>query len=413
MRFYARLAPVAVCSLLCSGQMFGQAWTTAVNLGKSSGAKPALAMNGAGKAVAAFGYTPAGGTGAIYSSFGSAGQPWTSATMMPGTNVYDATSPQASIDAAGATLVTFDALQIDTANSAYMAGWGYPNGAWTYWEVTYPVSRLAARVQFYGASQTYINNAVLLTQTGCGLYSWISYSGNYFGTEASVTPDCVVRNDFALDVSGNGVVGYLSKSGQLRAVHRWPNGTWDAPVTLATAVTSGAQVAVSASPAHGATLVYSTGTAGSNTVQVFAATLDATGQWGPPELLSSSACALGVGTAMTSAGDALATWADSRWGRCKVAAAIRPSTGGFAQPAAVGGARASFATATATAGGSFVIAWGDAALNGSFAAVGNKNGIAAPVKLGSYGAPALAAGGGFVSAAWCATYCFASNRALP
>ncbi len=214
-----------------------------------------------------FSYAPNGGTGTLYYSNLLAGQTWPAATAMAGSNVYDANSPQVALDASGAALATFDAYQIDSYNNAYATVWGYSGGS--YWSgfgvLGSPITRLPALLRFYGTPTTYINNAVVLIPSSCGLVSEVDSS--YARFEATVTTDCLSAYDFALNAAGYGVVGYKTTAGAVNAAERFggaSDGVWTAPTPLAAANSLTSQVAVANAPTNEAIVVYTVGKRYSN-----------------------------------------------------------------------------------------------------------------------------------------------------
>lgn len=369
MRYLIVLAALPLCA---------QTWTPATKLGIAS-SKASLAMNPVGQGIAVFSYAPNGGTGTLYYSNLLAGQTWPAAIPMAGSNVYDANSPQVALDASGAALATFDAYQIDSYNNAYATVWGYSSGSnWSGFGVLgSPITRLPALLRFYGTSPTYINNAVVLIPSSCGLVSEVDSS--YARFEATITTDCLSAYDFALNAAGYGVVGYKTTAGAVNAAERFggaSDGVWTAPTPLAAANSLTSQVAVANAPTNEAIVVYTVGKKGTATVQVWQASLTGSGSWLPPVKLSSTACSVNVAAAMAGNGDSMVIWGGSGTrGKCEATVATRHAGGSFGTPVALtSGAKVSAFAATGTTGGNLAVAWSNSA-NGSVSSDRDGSGV--------------------------------------
>jgi hypothetical protein len=277
-----------------------------------------------------------------------------------------------------------------------------------------PVAQPRALVRFYGTSTTTINDAVaVFTHTNpCHLYAELNPSDNWWQLEATIANDCVVAEDFALDRSGVGGVVYRTGGGVVRLSARTATGTWSAPSTVAKN-TQAKSVAAAATPAGELAVAWTVGSAGTGTVAVWTLTRHANGTIQGPVQLSSTACDVSVTVAGTRAGNTVVGWAGKVANKCEVLEATRLGHGAFSAPMQLtAGANAAALTSVATAGGSVVLAWNDLATSHVTAATGTVNGFGAPKALGPSGAPALAAGGGYVSSAWCETYCYGASQAL-
>lgn len=404
--------------LLCALNLWGQGWKPAVNLGSSDPGKPALAMNSTGGALAVFGYNPQAGSGRLFSAGIGAGQDWGPAVLVPLSDVYDSALPAVALDATGAAALTFIARQVDNYDAAYIDGWRFAGGNWGNWDVMMsPVSALPARLGFYGTSPLAINTALALTPSSCNLWAWVSRSANWWSTETSVAADCVAAYDFAVNPAGYAVVAYWTTQGEMKAARRSGppiDGDWSAATVLASGFTSRGQAAVAVSAANEATAVFTGGRPGTRTIQVWQAAMDASGNWTAPVLLSSTACSLSAPVAIAGTGDTVAAWVEGAGGRCRPVAAIKPAGGSFGPPATLATfGRPTAMAAAATAGGAFVVAWNDVVTASVLAATGSAAGFPTLARLGPSGIPALAAGGGWVSAVWCSANCYASSLALP
>jgi hypothetical protein len=390
-------------------------WSAAVKLGLSNPGAPGLAMNDAGQALAMYGYTPSGGTGALYQSATLGAQPWKAGTGVPGSGGYDSESPDVALDDSGVAVATFKAYQIDQYPDAYMSVFRFGPANWANWSVlSSPVAQPRALVRFYGRSTAYINDAVSVFPgtNPCGLYAEVNPSNNWWQLEAIIANDCVVAEDFALDRSGVGGVVYRTSGGAVRLSARTATGVWSTPITAAKS-TQVRSIAAAVSPAGDLTVAWTVGSAGTRTVAVWTLTRRADGTIQGPVQLSSTACDASVAVAGTPAGNTIVGWAGLVASKCEVLEATRLGQGAFSPPVKLTtGASAAALTSVATAGGSVVLAWNDNATSRVTAATGTVSGFGAPKALGPDGTPALAGGGGYVSAAWCETYCYAASQAL-
>ncbi len=410
----------ALILFIVSVNLYGQTWTAPVLLGPTSDGKAALAMNSSGTAFTAFGNTPSGGAGTIYSSLSPAGAPWPAASMLASSS-YDANHPATALDATGASVTIFSALQFDGLPNAYVYCMASPAGTPTFCAtLSSPIAVAQPLVRSYGTSTTVLNNAVALIPTGCQLEALVSYSGSAFYYESSLlnAGDCLSAFDVSLDAAGNGAAVYRTKTGAIgamaRTVTKPGSAFWDTPVQIAAASTLNAHIAVSTAPNGDETIAYTVGKSGSRTVQVWAATRPAGGVFQTPIQITATACDLSVSVANAGNNDTVVAYAAKDAAHCAPTAAVRPAGGSFGVPVKLAAkSYASLLTATGTQRGSFVVAWADGGKSAVCAATGTRASFTGAVRIGGAGIPALAAGGAYVSALVCATTCSASSLLLP
>jgi len=413
-RFHVALGALG---LLAAVSAAAQTWSAPVTIGRTSEGRPSLSMAANGQATVAFGYTGNSGTasGLVYAGSVAGPQPWTPAALLLNADAY---RPGVAQDLSGAAYVVAGAGQWDNYASATVGCLRAVGGAWSCG--TLAVSGavpLTPAVQFYGRSTTQANTAAFVWAQKCSV---IASSSPPAANEYQVltgTGECVRAMTYALDLDGTGVAVYGTKAGDIayarrRVVAGVPQ--WSARVKLVSANTAAAGFAAATANDGSSTLAWAIGKAGTKTIQVWTAAVAADGTLGAPVQLAANACDTGVAATVLDAGDVVVAWGGTAGTHCEAAWASRAAgTGTFsATHLASSGARVKGIAAAHSAAGAVVLAWNDAS-RGASAAVGGLSGFATPVVLGSAGTVSLAAGGGYVNAAWCATQCWASTLALP
>jgi hypothetical protein len=401
-------------ALAVTGPVEAQSWTLPAFLGKTSQGKPSLAMGGAGVAVVAFNYTGNSGTaaGTIYEETIQGSQTWTTAPVAV-TSSIDPYNVGVGMDVGGSAFMAFGAGQWDNLPSAYLGCLQSPGTGWCRELASYGASQHPPAVQFFGASTVTPNTAVYLLAEKCQLVAADTAGGS--AGVLTQAGDCVSQFSLALAPSGSGAAVFKTTTGAIEAVARTAgaSGAWGTTTVLAAANPLDANFAVAAAPSGEATVAWTVGKSG-KPYQVWTVTLSASGVWGPAVEITANACDAGTGVAMSPNGDTLIALA-AHGKSCEASVVSRPEGGVFSPPVALtAGAHAKQVTAVATAGGNFVVAWSEGPAPMVRASSGTLTSFSAPQTVGSYaGAPVLAAAGGYVNAAWCATACYASTLILP
>jgi hypothetical protein len=328
---------------------------------------------------------------------------------------YDASTPGIALNDAGGSTVIFNGGQIDNysgivdaySETSFASGW--TTGQSLAVNANMNAHPLISMVHD-GAGY----EAVYLISFSCTLV----VGGTLSGGEGALTgaQDCAAKRSMAMAADGVGAALFTTQAGLVRAASRTALGTWGATQTVAPAGTlAPAALASSATINDESTLVWSLGK-GSKGVQVWAAVVSPAGVIGAPIQLSTNACTVGVATAALPDGSTAVVYgAPVKKGTCEAMVATRPALGRFTAAAqATSGAKLASPALASSASGTLILAWNDGKKGAVLSAFGRPGTLlSAPARLGPAAVPQLAAGGGYVNAAWCSTHCYASTLVLP
>jgi hypothetical protein len=410
-------AALGALGLIATVPALAQTWSAAVPIGRTSEGRPAISMAADGRATVAFGYTGNAGTasGLVYAGDVVGAQPWSPAPLLLNADAY---RPGVAQDLSGAAFLVAGAGQWDNYSSATVGCLRSVAGTWSCGTLAVSGAvAIAPAVQFYGHSTTQANTAAFLFPQKCSVVASSSPPAANEYQVLTATGECVRSMTYALNLDGTGVAVYGTKTGDIAYARRHLVAgvpAWTTRVKLVSGNTAAAGFAAATAGDGSSTIAWAIGKAGTKTIQVWTAAVAADGTLGPAAQLAANACDTGVATTVLETGDVVVAWGGTAGTHCEAAWASRAAgTSSFsAARLASSGARVKGIVAAHSAAGGVVLAWNDAS-RGASAAVGSLAGFAAPVVLGSPGSVNLAAGGGFVNAAWCATTCWASTLALP